>query len=377
MIYLYPAISELAADEWNHLAGPEPLVSHAYLSALESTGAVAEESGWQPCHLGIRNDDGELTGVMPLYRKTHSYGEYVFDRAWAEAYHRHALQYYPKLICAIPFTPVTGPRLLAKEAGTRTLLVNAACAVAAESGDSSFHLLFAREEQTRLATDAGLLARQDVQFHWQRGDWRDWADFSDALTRDKRKKLRQDRRKVTDAGVVTERKRGKDISEADWAFFYRCYANTYFEHRSSPYLSLAFFLQIARTMPEACLLIIARQDGHPIAAALNIIGPDRLYGRYWGADWGPAGFVPNLHFELCFYQGIEYALEAGLSAFEGGAQGAHKLARGFMPVTTQSAHWLAHPGFADAIDQHLARERVAVTHWQSDLIQHQPFKTEL
>ncbi|MBY0446792.1 MAG: GNAT family N-acetyltransferase, partial [Burkholderiales bacterium] len=275
----------------------------------------------------------------------------------------------------IPFTPITGPRLLAKTDATRKHLLAAAIAIAQESGDSSFHLLFPPSIEASLAQDNGLLSRHDVQFHWLRGDWRDYADFSDALTRDKRKKLRQERRKVSDAGVSIIRKRGSEISEADWVFFYRCYSNTYLEHRSTPYLSLAFFLQIASAMPQSCLLVLAYQDGQAIAAALNIIGPDRLYGRYWGAAWGPAGYVANLHFELCFYQGIEFALEEGLEAFEGGAQGAHKLARGFVPVATQSAHWLAHPGFSDAIDQHLNRERAAVANWQDELEQHKPFKS--
>ncbi|AMC33717.1 GNAT family N-acetyltransferase [Janthinobacterium sp. B9-8] len=374
MISLHSHIDDIAAADWDALAGTQPFIRHAYLAALENTGAVGEHSGWTPCHLAIRDANHQLIGAMPLYRKTHSYGEYVFDWAWAEAYLRHGLDYYPKLISAIPFTPITGPRLLAKTDATRQRLLAAAVAIAQESGDSSFHLLFPPGTEATLAQDSGLLSRHDVQFHWLRGDWRDYADFSDALTRDKRKKLRQERRKVSDAGVRIIRKRGSEISEADWVFFYRCYSNTYLEHRSTPYLSLAFFLQIASAMPQSCLLILAYQDGRPIAAALNIIGPDRLYGRYWGAVWGPAGYVANLHFELCFYQGIEFALEAGLDAFEGGAQGAHKLARGFVPVATQSAHWLAHPGFSDAIDQHLNRERAAVANWQSELEQHKPFK---
>ncbi|STQ90617.1 GNAT family N-acetyltransferase [Iodobacter fluviatilis] len=374
MISIHSHIDDIAAADWDALAGKQPFISHAYLAALENTGAVSEHNGWTPCHLAIRDADQQLTAAMPLYRKTHSYGEYVFDWAWAEAYQRHGLDYYPKLISAIPFTPVTGPRLLAQTETTRKHLLAAAIAIAQESGDSSFHLLFPPAIEASLAQDNGLLSRHDVQFHWLRGDWRDYADFSDALTRDKRKKLRQERRKVSDAGVSIIRKRGSEISEADWAFFYRCYSNTYLEHRSTPYLSLAFFLQIANAMPQSCLLVLAYQDGQPIAAALNIIGPDRLYGRYWGAAWGPAGYVGNLHFELCFYQGIEFALEAGLDAFEGGAQGAHKLARGFVPVATQSAHWLAHPGFSDAIDQHLNREREAVASWQSELEQHKPFK---
>jgi hypothetical protein len=374
MIRLHSQITEFTSAEWDVLAGTQPFVSHAYLAALEQTAAVGERSGWAPCHLALRDEAQRLIGAMPLYRKTHSYGEYVFDWAWADAYQRHGLDYYPKLISAIPFTPITGPRLLAKDDATRQILLAAAVAIAQEAGDSSFHLLFPEANQAALAQQSGLIPRCDVQFHWLRGDWRDYADFSDALTRDKRKKLRQERRKVSDAGVEIIRKRGSEISEADWAFFYRCYSNTYLEHRSTPYLSLAFFLQIASSMPQACLLVLAYQAGQPIAAALNIIGPDRLYGRYWGAAWGPAGFVANLHFELCFYQGIEFALEAGLDAFEGGAQGAHKLARGFAPISTQSAHWLAHAGFADAIDQHLAKERQAVSQWQSELEQHKPFK---
>ncbi|UXY15984.1 GNAT family N-acetyltransferase [Chitiniphilus purpureus] len=374
---VHPRIDDLPADQWNALAGAHPAQRHAFLAALEASGAVGPGTGWQPCHLGLWRD-GRLCAAMPLYAKTHSFGEYVFDWAWARAYAEHGLAYYPKLVCAIPFTPVPGARLFAGSAQDRLLLLNAARERAGQDGLSSLHLLFADNEDLAAAQAMGMLRREQVQFHWLRQPhWRDFDDFLASLARDKRKRIRQERRRVAQAGVAIERKRGSQIDAMDWAFFIRCYEATYRQHRSTPYLNLAFFRAAHTAAPDDWLMVQASRDGVPIAAALNLVGPDRLYGRYWGAQWDAGGWVPGLHFELCYYQGIEFALAEGLAAFEGGAQGEHKLARGFSPVITYSAHWLAHPAFADAVDRFLGQERQAVSAYRQELEMHLPFRDPL
>ncbi len=370
---IHAEITDIAAELWNALAGDAPMLQHAFLAALENTGCVGSDTGWRPCHLALWDGD-TLAAAMPLYLKRHSYGEYVFDWAWARAYAEHGLEYYPKLLSAIPFTPVPGNRLLARDDASRAALLDAAIELAQENDTSSFHLLFHPESDIDLIESRGLLLRQQVQFHWINQGWPDFDAFLAALQRDKRKKIRQERNKLTDIQIV--RKRGDDISAADWAFFNRCYANTYHEHRSSPYLNEAFFQQLGEAMPQACLLIMAYRNGEPLACAFNLVGPDRLYGRYWGADWsaGGGGFVPGLHFELCYYQGIEFAIEQGIAVFEGGAQGEHKQARGFSPEMTYSAHWLAHPGFARAVGDYLDRESTAINEYNETLLAHEAFK---
>ncbi|GGP23158.1 GNAT family N-acetyltransferase [Silvimonas iriomotensis] len=370
-------LSDIPAPAWNALAGAHPALQHAYLDALEQSGSVDADSGWQPCHLTLWRDD-ELAGALLLYRKSHSWGEYVFDWAWARAYEQHGLAYYPKLVSAIPFSPLPGARLLAHTDADRRLLIESAIGITRELGDSSLHILFPHEADARLAADCGMQLREQIQFHWQRDPaWHTFDDFLGSMNHDKRKKIRQERRKSLSgpAGEITvERKFGAAISAADWAFFIGCYNNTYLEHRSQPYLNLAFFRQLHAAMPESCLLIIASRNGQPIAAAFDLVGPDALYGRYWGAQWDEAGFVPGLHFELCYYQGLEFALERGLGTFEGGAQGEHKLARGFLPVTTWSVHWLADRRFADAVGRFLKNERQAVDEWAETLSAQTPFR---
>jgi len=305
----------------------------------------------------------ELAGAVPLYRKHHSYGEYVFDWAWASAYQQHGIHYYPKWLAAIPFTPVPGTRLIVRDSHQQTLLAHALVSQARESGMSSLHVLFAPPGEIEHLADAGMLTRRAVQFHWFNRDYSSFDDYLVSLAQPKRKKIRAEKRKVSNEGVVLARKVGPDISDADWDLFMRCYATTYAAHYSTPYLNRRFFLQIARSMPETLLMVVARRDGRPIATALALFDHERLYGRYWGA----IEFVPCLHFETSYYQMIEFAIERKLKVFEGGAQGEHKLARGFEPVTTYSSHWLAHPAFADAVERYLQRETGGIEAYVDEL----------
>lgn len=309
---------------------------------------------------------------MPLYVKTHSRGEYVFDWAWADAYDRHGLNYYPKLLCAVPFTPVTGPRILAESNAVMKALAAQVIQVARDSDASSLHCLFPPQEQQQELAAQGMMVRHGVQFHWtNEGD----ADFDGYLARMnhvKRKKIKQERRRVREAGIGFRWLEGEAITEEDWAFFARCYTRTYREHHNTPYLNVDFFQRIGKTMPENLLLIVAEREGRDIAASFNVRGADRLYGRYWGA----LEHHPMLHFEACYYQTIEYCLARGIRVFEGGAQGAHKMARGLMPVQTSSVHWLAHPQFADAIEAFLAREKKGIAEYIDELREHAPFRTE-
>ncbi len=359
---------------WNRLAassGPgtccNPFLRHEFLHALIDSGCASAATGWTPQFLLLERD-GELSGAMPLFLKTHSYGEYVFDWAWADAYARHGLEYYPKLLCAIPFTPVGGPRLLAADAADRMLLAEKALELAGDV--SSLHVLFAPEEQAALLQSQGMLLRRTVQFHWMNDGYTDFDDFLSRLSHQKRKNLKQERRKVREAGVSFTRLRGEEIGTEHWALFNRCYRSTYHAHRSTPYLSQEFFLRIGRSMPEHTLLIVAERDKRPIAAAFNLYTPDTLYGRYWGA----LEFVPLMHFEACYYQAIEFCIENGLRCFEGGAQGEHKLFRGLLPVETLSAHWLAHPRFSAAVEDFLQRESVGITQYVNELNEHSPFR---
>ena len=362
-------LHDVPPDQWDALAGSGPFLRHAFLHGLEASGCVGDDAGWSPCHLTLW-EDGRLAGAMPLYLKSHSYGEYVFDWSWAEAYQRHGLPYYPKLLCAVPFTPATGPRLLAPTAALRRQLVDAAFALAAQQRVSSLHVLLPPETQAQELAACGLMIRSSVQFHWENRGWRDFDDFLSSMGHDKRKKIKQERRRVREAGIVFRRVSGADASEADWDFFTRCYQRTYRQHHSTPYLNRAFFRYLTRTMPHNVLLVIGSRDGQPIAAALNVHGASTLYGRYWGAT----EFHSGLHFETCYYQAIEFCIEHGLHVFEGGAQGEHKLARGLLPVRTLSAHWLAHPQFASAVDQFLARESQGIAGYLDELNEHTPFK---
>jgi len=362
-------LSRIDAQAWDALAGDQPFLRHAFLCALHETGCAAPETGWAPHYLALWCDGG-LIAATPLYLKSHSRGEYVFDYAWADAFQRHGMRYYPKLLSAIPFTPVTGPRLLASNDEDRATLVRGLVAFAEEVKVSSLHLLFPSDADMRVLRDAGFMIRESVQFHWTNDGFADFDEFLARMSHDKRKKIRQDRKKVAAAGLAFRWLRGGDIQEADLAFFYDCYCRTYFQHGNPPYLNRDFFLRAYREQPDAFVLIMAERDGEPVAAALNLAGGDALYGRYWGAT----EYVPGLHFETCYMQSIAYCIAHGIARFEGGAQGEHKMARGLLPTPTWSAHWVAHPGFAEAIQNFLDEETSAVTDYLGELEAHTPFK---
>ena len=356
-------------QQWDALVHDHPFLRHAFLSALHDTGCAVAETGWSPFFLALHRD-GALAGAMPLYVKSHSRGEYVFDQGWAEAFERHGLAYYPKLVAAVPFTPVTGPRLLAATHADRLLLARGAVTLTQRLQVSSLHVLFPQNQDLAALTEAGLMTRAGVQFHWQNRDYADFDDFLAALSHDKRKKIRQDRKKVAAAGISFRWLRGGNITPADLAFFHACYEATYRNHWSAPYLTLAFFERLHAAMPQAMVLVLACDGTSPVAAALNISDGTTLYGRHWGTT----AFIPGLHFETCYLQGIEYCLANGLDRFEGGAQGEHKMARGLLPVPTTSAHWVADRRFAAAISDFLDREGAAVASYRDELQAHAPFR---
>ncbi len=364
------SLSSVEPEAWNALAGTHPMLQHAFLHAMEQTGCVGGDTGWTPCHL-IAREGTRLVGAMPLYAKGHSYGEYVFDWAWADAYQRHGLSYYPKLLSAIPFSPVGAPKLLATDATTQQALLEAALASARDC--SSLHILFPTADERALASRLGMMVRRGVQFHWHNRGYADFDGFLATFSHDKRKKVRQERRKVSEAGIRFARRTGADIRDEDWQFFNRCYRTTYRAHHSSPYLNLDFFRTIGEQMGDNLLLVVAERDGAPIATALNIFDQHTLYGRYWGTT----EFHSGLHFETCYYQGLEFCIERGIQVFEGGAQGEHKLARGFDPVETRSAHWLAHPQFADAVERFLEREGTGIEQYIDELREHQAYRADI
>lgn len=363
------ALDRVDAARWNNLVPHQPLLSHAFLCALHETGCASRSTGWQPHYLAGWSGS-ELVGALPLYFKAHSYGEYVFDWGWADAYRRYGRRYYPKLLAAIPFTPVTGPRLLASDVATKRALLAAARALVVKGEASSLHLLFLDEADAAVCSSASMIARTGVQFHWTNAGYRDFDDFLATFSHDKRKKVKQDRRRVADSGVTFIRRTGRDIAADDWAHFYRCYEATYRAHHSTPYLTPAFFERIAQTMPDHLLLAIGVRDGRRICAALDVFDDQTLWGRYWGT----LGYVPGLHFEACYYQAIEFCIERRIGSFEGGAQGMHKLSRGLTPWATHSAHLIAEPAFAEAIAHFCARERVDIAHTLDELQASTPFR---
>lgn len=372
--------SAIDAAAWNELlalqAAPSPFMRHEYLAAMHDSGSASPRSGWTAQFATLWRGK-KLLGACPLYVKDHSYGEYVFDWAWANAYEQHGLSYYPKAVVAVPFTPVPGSRLLARDAESRALLVQGLLQWCKQAELSSLHLLFGADEDIAACSDAGLMLRNTVQFHWSNAGYPDFDAFLASLAHDKRKKIRQERRKVRDAGVKFRWTRGNDITADDWDFFYRCYERTYLEHGNAPYLSRDFFARMAANLPEAWLLFIAERDGHPIAASLIALSTDGdpeappvAYGRYWGA----LERVDCLHFEACYYQPLEWCIANGVQRFEGGAQGEHKMARALMPVKTTSAHWLAHPAFSDAVERFLEREGAGIENYMEHLDERSPFK---
>jgi len=372
------SIDELPAIQWDRLAGTHnPFVSHAFLSALERTACVGEHSGWIPQHLLLLAESNSGTvalGAVPLYLKTHSYGEFVFDWAWANAYARAGLSYYPKLVAAIPFTPVTGPRMLVAEhcADAADALARGALELARETSASSLHWLFTDEPTTRRLEGHGFMRRVGNQFHWCNNGYADFDGFLATLSSKKRKQIRRERRQLRDTGVHTEIVRGTELDEGDWDRFYAFYLNTIHGHGAIPYLTREFFHEIGRALAASVIMVVARRDGTAVAAALNLAGDNALFGRYWGCS----EHLPGLHFETCYYRAIDYCIEHGIERFEAGAQGEHKLSRGFMPSSTYSAHWIAQSQFASAIDQFLARERQGMRQYASELESHSPFRRD-
>jgi predicted N-acyltransferase len=367
------SLTEVGQHAWDALVATQPdanpFLSFAFLDALHESGAASARSGWQPQFLTLWREQ-QLEAALPLYVKSHSYGEYVFDWAWADAYRRNGLEYYPKLLSAIPFTPVTGSRLLARDQASAAALIEALCALQQDNGLSSTHILYPPPAQAEMLKRAGFMLRSGVQFHWLNGGYRDFDDFLATLERKKRKNIRAERRKVQEAGVTFRHLPGSQATDADWRFFKRCYDHTYAAHYSTPYLNLDFFSRIGANMPQHIQLIIAERAGKPIASSLSIHTEKILYGRYWGA----VEELPCLHFETAYYQPLEFCISSRIQCFEGGAQGEHKMARGFLPQKTWSAHWLAHPAFADAVEHFLAQESGGIDTYIDELHERNPFR---
>ncbi|WP_455921365.1 GNAT family N-acetyltransferase [Pseudomonas putida] len=347
------SLSAIAASDWDALLPiDQPFLRHAFLSALEDSGSLGQHSGWRPEHL-LHMEDGKLIAAMPAYRKWHSYGEYVFDHGWADACRRAGIDYYPKLLCAVPFSPVSGPRVL----GDGQALLQAVPGYVEVEGLSGAHINFTDPAlDTLIADEPGWLERLGCQYHWHNRGYRDFQDFLDSLASRKRKQMRKEREQVAAQGFEFEWREGGSLTEAEWDFVYACYANTYAVRRQSPYLTREFFSLLAERMPEAIRVVFARQAGRAVAMAFSLVGGDSFYGRYWGC----LAEFDRLHFETCFYQGMDYAIAHGFKRFDAGAQGEHKLIRGFEPVITRSWHYLSHQGLKNAVAEFLDEERAGV-----------------
>ena len=377
-----PAIAAIAPADWNRLAlrGPEPafgpagnpFVSHAFLSALETSGSAVPAAGWTPHHLVLSDESGEAAAVAPCYLKSHSRGEYVFDQGWAEAFERAGGRYYPKLLCAVPFTPATGPRLIGRDAEASGALAQALAAEAGGLGVSSAHVTFMSETEARLAAACGYLLRTDQQFHFDNPGYRDFADFLDALSSRKRKNIRKERETALRDGVEIAILTGRDLTEAVWDRFFEFYMDTGSRKWGRPYLTREFYSRIGAAMADRIFLVMARRGGRYIAGAINFLGDGVLYGRHWGA----VEDRPCLHFEVCYYRAIEFAIANRIARVEAGAQGEHKLARGYGPVTTWSAHFIVHPGLRAAVADYLLRERRHVERTGEALAEHTPFRKD-
>ena len=374
---LASAIDAVPAAEWDACAGSaNPFVSHAFLRALETSGSVGAGTGWRPAHLLLEDAGGRLIGAVPLYLKSHSWGEYVFDQGWAEAWQRAGGNYYPKLQAAVPFTPVPGPRLLARggedPARIRSALARAMVAAAEQLDVSSLHVTFAAAEDIQALGAAGFLARTGMQFHWQNRGYSSFDDFLGSLSSRKRKAIRKERAAVAEAGVACRALCGGEITAKHWDAFFRFYISTSDRKWGSPYLTREFFDAVGGGLGENVVLILAERAGRPIAGALNLQGADTLYGR----NWGCAADVPYLHFEACYYQAIDYAIAHGIARVEAGAQGEHKIQRGYLPVETASAHWIADAGFRKAVADFLKRERAGVRRELAALAELSPYRCE-
>jgi uncharacterized protein len=370
-------LADLPSGDWDSLGtAGNPFLSHAFLEALEAHDCVGTESGWEPCHLLLRDAAGGLAGAVPRYRKAHSWGEFVFDWSWAQSYARAGLAYYPKQLAAVPYTPVTGPRLLVRPgpgaAQARQALADRLIESAVESGVSGVHVNFTTPEDQVALEAAGFLRREDCRFLWRNRGYRDFEDFLDGFRTDKRKKVRRERRRVAEAGIEMRSLAGERLDDALWQRVFAFSERTFLRHGNGHYLTARFLAEVARRRPGTVVVKLAERAGEPVAAAVFMQGGSTLYGRYWGA----ASHEDCLHFEACYYQGIEHCIAAGLEIFDPGTQGEHKLARGFAPTLTHSAHWLAHAGFRAAVARYLERERAAVAGYVAEAARHLPFHRE-
>jgi predicted N-acyltransferase len=378
VVKVIPSISEVSQKAWDRCAGTShPFTRHAFLSALEDSGSATAETGWQPQHLIIESPKGDILGASPLYLKNHSYGEYVFDWGWADAFERAGGNYYPKLQCSVPFTPVTGGRfLISDRTGTeqtialKQALGGAMVQLADRMDVSSIHVTFTRKEEWKLLTDVGFLQRIGQQFHWYNNDYRTFDDFLGELTSRKRKQIRKERRSILDKNLTIKTLSGAEIEERHWDAFYKFYLSTTDKKWGSSYLTRSFFTLLGERMGDQVVLIVVEDAGHLVAGALNFKSDDTLYGR----NWGCLANYKFLHFEACYYKAIDYAIEHGLKRVEAGAQGPHKIQRGYLPSYTYSAHWINHPGLKGAIEDFLAQERLGIEVEMRDFEQHSPFK---
>ncbi|MEO0617538.1 MAG: GNAT family N-acetyltransferase [Pseudomonadota bacterium] len=368
------AMSDIRADDWDALVAPDlPHLSHSFLDAAETSGSVSADTGWLPCHVTVERDDA-LVAVMPLYQKAHSWGEFVFDWGWADAYRRAGLEYYPKLVSATPFTPATANKLCVAPGedatAIREAMLAAVLSFAQEQSFPSLHLQFIADDERAPCEAAGMILRQDCQFHWHNEGYTDFDHFLAAFTSKKRKNARRERRRVTEAGIRHVVIPATEISEAELADAWRLCSYTFAARGHTPYLNLEFFQTLRETKPAALEVVLARHGERNVAAAILLRGKDSLYGRYWGSDRD----YHSLHFETCYYQGIEHCINEGITRFEPGTQGEHKVARGFLPVRTASAHWLAHPQFAAAIGDYIEREAAGVDQYMRYIDDHSPFR---
>lgn len=373
-VQVHNSIDDIPAVDWNRLAGGNPFVRHEFLAALEHSGCVSADTGWQPQHLACTDDSGQLIGALPLYLKTHSWGEFVFDWAWADAYERAGRRYYPKLVASVPFSPVTGPRLLTLEGAEchaiREALVTKTVALAAERHASSVHCLFPGGPEATIWQRQGFLLRKDYQFHWHNRGYQSFDDFLAVLSAEKRKKLKRERRRVQETGIVFQVYRGGNLDAKLLKTLYHFYATTYAKHGHAPYLNLGFFKEIARTLPDNLLVNFAIHDGEPVACAICFRDRDTLYGRHWGSTQE----YHSLHFETCYYQWIDYCIREGIRHFDSGAQGEHKLSRGLEPTATWSTHYIAEPALRTAIADFLQRETRMMNGYIEAARHHLPFR---
>ncbi|MCU7959075.1 MAG: GNAT family N-acetyltransferase [gamma proteobacterium symbiont of Bathyaustriella thionipta] len=369
------SIHEIEAQEWNGLAAEAyPFCRHEFLAALEDSGSIGAQHGWLPRYLLARSQDGDLVAAVPMYEKHNSYGEFVFDWAWADAYQRSGLNYYPKLVIGIPYTPAPGPRILCQpqQQAARSFLMRAAQSYAQQCRLSSVHWLFTDESTTDELLQNRYLHRSACQFHWQNHHYRNFDDFLSHLTAAKRKKIKRERRRVQEAGIQLQRLSGDQVSDEQWQIWHQLYASTFDKRGGEASLSVDFFRRLAAHMPQQVLLVFATLNDRIVAAAFNIVGSDTLYGRHWGClkDYH------SLHFEACYYQGLEYCIQQGLQHFQPGAQGEHKLARGFLPVLTRSAHWLREDHLQDPIRRFLLMEEEAVSDYMNEMTAHSPYRQD-